>query len=191
MIAVTKNVPVDRMREALDCGIRHIGENRLQEALPKFAALSDQAATWHFIGRLQTNKVRKVVEVFQWVQCVDRLELAEKLDQCSTLQVLPVLIEVKLHAEASKSGITEGDLASFVEGLKDYRRLSLRGLMAIPPYFSNSENSRPYFRRLHELAAQFQLAELSMGMSNDFEVAIEEGATMVRVGTALFGERQK
>jgi pyridoxal phosphate enzyme (YggS family) len=190
LIAVTKTVPTDRIREAIDCGIRHIGENRLQEALPKRDALRDVSATWHFIGHLQTNKAKKVAEAFDWVQCVDRLDLAEKLDQFSP-QKLPILIEVKLHAEPSKSGIVESGLSDFVERLQTYRHLNLCGLMAIPPFFSNPEESRPYFRRLRELGVRYGLPELSMGMSNDFEVAIEEGATMVRIGTALFGARQK
>jgi pyridoxal phosphate enzyme (YggS family) len=190
LIAVTKTVTPDRIREAIDSGISHIGENRLQEAIRKRESLRDAAVSWHFIGHLQTNKAKKVAEVFDWVQCVDREELAEKLNQHSPRK-LPVLVEVKLHPEASKSGVAEGDLGHLINAVRNCENLSLRGLMVIPPFFSNPEGSRPYFKRLRELARQFGLPELSMGMSNDFEVAVEEGATMVRVGTALFGPRSQ
>jgi pyridoxal phosphate enzyme (YggS family) len=188
LIAVTKTVSADDIREAAACGIRHVGENRLQEALPKREALQDLDLTWHFIGHLQTNKARKVVEQFDWVQCVDRPELAAKLNQVAA-RPLPVLIEVKLHEEPNKSGMDEAQLPEFVTEFERYTQLQLRGLMAIPPFFENAEEVRPFFRKLRELAEGLRLPELSMGMSHDFEVAIEEGATMVRVGTALFGER--
>src|SRR5262245_5550163 len=189
LIAVTKKVPVEKIREAVAAGISNIGENRLQEALPKRHALSDLPLTWHFIGHLQTNKAKKAAEEFDWIQCVDRPELAEKLDQAAA-RPLPVLIEVKLYEEPSKSGITEENLRNFIDQFSRWGRLELRGLMAIPPLFEDPEAVRPYFRRLRVLAEEHGLRELSMGMSNDFEVAIEEGATMVRVGTALFGERK-
>ena len=189
LIAVTKTVPPDKIRQAADAGVTHIGENRLQEALPKREALRDLKLTWHFIGHLQTNKARKVIEHFDWVQCVDRPELAEKLNQAAT-KPLPVLIEVNLGGEETKSGIDADRLPGFIETFGTYPRLQLRGLMTIPPFFENPELVRPYFRKLRELAERFRLPDLSMGMSHDFEVAIEEGATMVRIGTALFGERQ-
>jgi pyridoxal phosphate enzyme (YggS family) len=189
LIAVTKTVSPVHIREAIEAGVRHIGENRLQEALPKREELLDLAVTWHFIGHLQTNKARKVVENFDWVQCVDRPELAEKLNQAAT-KPLPVLIEVNLGGELSKSGIDPDGLEGSVETFKKYDRLKLRGLMTIPPFLENPEDVRPYFRKLRQLAERFHLPELSMGMSHDFEVAIEEGATMVRIGTSLFGERQ-
>ena len=188
LIAVTKTVPPVRMREAIEAGIRHIGENRLQEALPKREALGDLAVTWHFIGHLQTNKAKKVVENFDWVECVDRSDLAEKLNQAAT-KPLPVLIEVNLGEETSKSGAEPEALEGLVESLKQYERLDLRGLMTIPPFSEDPEKVRPYFRKLRQLAERFGLPQLSMGMSNDFEVAVEEGATMVRIGTSLFGER--
>ena len=188
LIAVTKTVAPDHIREAVEAGIRNIGENRLQEALPKREALSDLDLTWHFIGHLQTNKARKAAENFDWIHCLDRPELGAKLSQVAARR-LPVLIEVKLHDEPTKSGVGESELPAFVEQLGRYENLELRGLMAIPPFFDNPEDVRPYFRRLHNLAERFQLPELSMGMSHDFEVAIEEGATMVRIGTALFGDR--
>jgi pyridoxal phosphate enzyme (YggS family) len=191
LIAVSKTVPPDRIREAVECGIRDLGENRLQEALPKIEALTRMGVqpVWHFIGHLQTNKAKKVVEHFQWVQCVDRIELAQRLNQAAAT-TLPVLIEVKLQAEPNKSGVEESRLPMLVEAFRDYSNLQLRGLMAIPPYFDDPEEARPYFRKLRDLAQRWGLPELSMGMSHDFEAAIEEGATMVRIGTALFGERR-
>jgi PLP dependent protein len=189
LIAVTKTVSPEVIRQAVECGIRDIGENRLQEALLKREALADLDLTWHFIGHLQTNKARKVVENFDWVQCVDRRDLVAKLNQIAT-KPLPALIEVKLHEEPNKSGIDEADLPAFIEQFPSSARLQLRGLMAIPPFVDHPEDARPYFRRLRDLGRRFALPELSMGMSHDFEVAISEGATMVRIGTALFGERQ-
>jgi PLP dependent protein len=189
LIAVTKTVPAGRIRQAVEAGIGNIGENRLQEALPKRAELGDLPLTWHFIGHLQTNKAKKVVENFDWIQCVDRPELAEKLNQAAT-KPLPVLIEVNVGGESSKSGIDPDRLPSFIENFVAYKRLHLRGLMAIPPFSENPEDVRPYFKRLRGLSERFGLSELSMGMSHDFEVAVEEGATMVRIGSSLFGERQ-
>ena len=189
LIAVTKTVPADRIREAVEAGIRDIGENRLQEALPKREELHDLPLTWHFIGHLQTNKAKKVVENFDWVQCVDRPELAEKLNQAAT-RPLPVLIEVNMGGELSKSGIDPNELERFVDSFKQSERLDLRGLMTIPPFFENPEEVRPYFGKMRRLAERFGLRQLSMGMSHDFEVAVEEGATIVRIGTSLFGERQ-
>jgi PLP dependent protein len=188
LIAVTKTVPPHAISEVVECGVRDVGENRVQEALPKILALAALPLTWHFIGHLQTNKAKKVVEHFHWVQCVDRPELSERLNEAAA-KPLPVLIEVKLHEEANKSGIHEAGLGPFVERFRSYNKLELRGLMAIPPFFEDPEQVRPYFRKLSQLAKQFGLPEISMGMSHDFEVAIEEGATMVRIGTALFGER--
>ena len=189
LIAVTKTVPAENIRQAAECGITEVGENRLQEALPKREALQDLSLTWHFIGHLQTNKAKKVVESFDWIQCVDRTELAAKLNQAAE-KPLPVLIEVKLHEEPNKAGVDATGLPDLVEQFRAYDHLQLRGLMAIPPPFEKAEDARPFFRRLHELGRRFRLPELSMGMSHDFEVAIEEGATMVRIGSALFGERQ-
>jgi PLP dependent protein len=190
LIAVTKTVPAEKIREAFESGISNVGENRLQEALPKRESLRDLSLTWHFIGYLQTNKARKVLENFDWIQSVDRPELAEKLNQAASKPV-PVMIEVKLHEEPTKSGIAEPSLVELVKQFTRFDRLQLRGLMAIPPFFENPEDARPYFRKLRGFGEQFGLAELSMGMSHDFEVAIEEGATMVRIGTALFGERRQ
>jgi PLP dependent protein len=188
LIAVTKTVPADRVREAAEFGISDIGENRLQEALAKRSLLADLQLQWHFIGHLQTNKAKRVVENFDWVQSVDRLELAERLNQACTKR-LPVLIEVELGSEETKSGVSEDHLPQLMDSLKNCDRLDVRGFMAIPPFCEDPEKARPYFARLRSLAARFRLTELSMGMSHDFEVAIAEGATMVRIGSALFGER--
>lgn len=188
LIAVTKTVSAEKIHEAVEAGVRDIGENRVQEALPKLEELQRLPLIWHFIGRLQTNKARKVAERFQWVQSVDRLELAEKLNQVAAAP-LSVLIEVKLHEEPGKSGVDEAGLDELVRAFARFDNLQLRGLMAVPPYFDDPEGVRPYFRNLHDLARRFSLPDVSMGMSHDFEIAIEEGATMVRIGTALFGAR--
>jgi pyridoxal phosphate enzyme (YggS family) len=188
LIAVTKTVPAARVREAAESGISEIGENRVQEALTKRPLLADLQLQWHFIGHLQTNKAKRVVENFDWIQSVDRWELAEKLNQASRRR-LPVLVEVELGNEETKAGVSEGQLPQLMESLKNCDRLDVRGFMAIPPFCEDPEKLRPYFARLRGLAARFRLAELSMGMSHDFEVAIAEGATMVRIGSALFGER--
>jgi pyridoxal phosphate enzyme (YggS family) len=189
LIAVTKTIAPDRIREAVESGINEIGENRLQEALPKQDALRDLSLRWHFIGHLQTNKAKKVVETFHCIQAVDRVELAVKLNQYATGH-FPVFVEVELGNEETKSGIAQDKLPELMEQLKQCDRLDVRGLMAIPPFFDDPEKSRPFFARLRTLGEQYGLREFSMGMSHDFEVAIEEGATMVRVGTALFGARQ-
>jgi len=190
LIAVTKTVSPDRIREAAACGVKHIGENRVQEALSKRADLKDTGLTWHFIGHLQTNKARKVVENFDWIHSLDRLEAGEALARClSDRPPLPVLVEVKLQDEANKSGAYESDLVNLIPALRRLDSLRLCGLMAVPPPVEDPELARPFFRRLRRMAEDFGLPELSMGMTHDFEVAVEEGATMVRIGTGLFGVR--
>jgi hypothetical protein len=190
LIAVTKTVSPERIREAAACGVKHIGENRVQEALSKRSDLAETALTWHFIGYLQTNKARKVAENFDWVHSLDRLEAAEALARClANRPPLPVLVEVKLQDEPNKPGANEGDLVNLIPALRRLDSLELRGFMAVPPPVEDPELARPFFRRLRRLAEDFGLAELSMGMTHDFEVAVEEGATMVRIGTGLFGVR--
>jgi len=190
LVAVTKTVPSDRIQEAAQCGVKHIGENRVQEALSKRAPLANANLTWHFIGHFQTNKARKVVENFDWVHSIDRIDAAEALARHVINRApLHVLIEVKLQDEPNKSGTTEGDLAGLVASVRRLDTLDLRGLMVVPPPVETHEQARPFFRRLQQLAKDFGLSELSMGMTQDFEVAVEEGATMVRIGTGLFGER--
>jgi pyridoxal phosphate enzyme (YggS family) len=189
LVAVTKTVSPDRIRQAVESGISEVGENRLQEALPKQDALRDLTLLWHFIGHLQTNKAKKVLETFDCIQSVDRVELAVKLNQYASNR-FPVFVEVELGNEETKSGVPQEKLPELMEQLKQCDRLDVRGLMAIPPFFDDPEKSRPFFAKLRTLGERYGLRELSMGMSHDFEVAIEEGATMVRVGTALFGARQ-
>jgi len=199
LVAVTKTVPPDRIRLAYEAGLRDFGENRVQEAAAKRPALSDLTVTWHLIGHLQSNKARPARELFHWVHSVDSLRLAEKLHQVAVCSGdrLPVLLEVNLGGEAAKSGVGESEVIPLVEQIAPLATLEVRGLMVIPPFFEDPEHARPFFRRLRQLAREVEardvpnvsMQELSMGMSHDFEVAIEEGATIVRVGTAIFGPR--
>jgi len=190
LVAVTKTVSAERIQEAARCGVKHIGENRVQEALSKREALAEANLTWHFIGHFQTNKAKKVVENFDWVHSVDRIDAAEALARhVVNRRPLPVLIEVKLQDEPNKSGAAAQDLSRLIGSIRRLDSLALRGLMAVPPPVEDPEQARPFFRRLQQLAGDSGLTELSMGMTHDFEVAVEEGATMVRIGTGLFGER--
>src|SRR3989454_3493852 len=199
LVAVSKTVPPDRIRAAYDAGLRDFGENRVQEASSKRAALSDLTVTWHLVGHLQTNKAKLARELFHCVHSLDSLRLAQKLDEAAVCSGdrLPVLIEVNLGEEQAKSGVREQDILPLAEQVGRLATIELRGLMVLPPFFEDPEQARPFFRRLRELARTIESAslpgvsmrELSMGMSHDFEVAIEEGATMVRVGTAIFGRR--
>ncbi len=198
LVAATKTVEPDRLREAYAAGVREFGENRVQEAEAKVAVLRDLSITWHMIGHVQTNKARAVSELFDWVHSVDSLRVAEKLSSARDGQKkVPVLIEVNLGGEGTKSGAQETEAARLAESLSRLSGLSLRGLMAVPPFFNDCEMARPYFRRLRRLAQQIEslrlpgvaMTELSMGMSQDFEIAIEEGSTIIRVGTAIFGPR--
>jgi len=196
LVAVSKTFPPERIREAYEAGLRDFGENRVQEAQAKRPALADLDCTWHLVGHLQTNKAKPARELFRWLHSLDSARLADKLDQSAGVCArLAVLIEVNLGGEASKSGAAEQEVAALAEHVRSLHNLELKGLMTIPPFYEDAEQVRPFFRRLRELserlrAAGFtQLAELSMGMSHDFEVAIEERATVIRVGTALFGER--
>ena len=199
LVAVSKTFPAEAILAAHGLGLRHFGENRVQEfevKQPKLAALD---AVWHFIGHLQRNKARRAVHLFQRIDAVDSLPLARALDSEAAAQEkrLPALIEVRISDEPSKSGIGEGDLGTLAEAFAAMTHVKLRGLMGVPPYFEQAERVRPYFARLREmrdgLSARLGVAlpVLSMGMSHDFEVAIEEGATEIRVGSALFGERTR
>jgi pyridoxal phosphate enzyme (YggS family) len=199
LIAVSKTFPPDRILEAYDAGLRDFGENRVQEAEAKISLLSGLDITWHLIGHLQSNKARRARELFSWVHSVDSARLAHKLDQAppSGRDRLPVLLQVNLAHEETKSGVTEEEAVSVAREVAQLSTLDLRGLMLIPPFCENPQDARPFCRRLRELAHRIDslalrnvvMSELSMGMSHDFEVAIEEGATMVRVGTAIFGQR--
>jgi len=204
LMAVSKTHPPDRIREAHAAGLRLFGENRVQEFAGKAAALAGLAGTeWHMIGHLQSNKAGKAVELFAAVDSVDSVKLAEKLDAAArTLgQKLSVLIEINVGGEAAKSGVAPDsrELEELLLAAPRFEALEFRGLMTVPPFVDDPEGARPYFRQLRELrdaiAARklpaVSMDVLSMGMSHDFEVAIEEGSTCVRVGTAIFGERSK
>ena len=190
LLAVTKVFPAALICDAYALGLRDFGENYVQEFEGKAPELTDLlGARFHLIGHLQTNKSKKACELFDSIQTIDSPKLARRLDECGTS--LDGMIEVKLSSEESKHGADPAALASLVDAVRQCAHVKLTGLMTVPPWSEDAEQSRPYFARLRELGEQFQLPQLSMGMSNDFEVAIEEGATCVRVGTALFGSRKK
>ena len=190
LIAVTKVFPASAIREGYELGLRDFGENYLQEFESKYPEVQElSGARFHLIGHLQSNKAKRAAELFQVIQTVDTEKLARRLDAVGKL--LEVMLEVKLSPEEAKSGVAPGELGSLIAAVKSCANLQLTGLMTMPPWSEDPEMSRPYFRRLRELAAEHGLAGLSMGMSHDLEVAIEEGATLVRVGTALFGKRRK
>jgi pyridoxal phosphate enzyme (YggS family) len=199
LVAVSKTFPPEAIRSAYELGVRHFGENRVQEWESKRAAVADLDVTWHLIGHLQSNKARRAANLFNRVDSVDSLALVQRLDAAAASEAkrLKVLIEVHLGSEETKTGVLEAGLPALAENIAQLQHLELLGLMAIPPYLDESERVRPYFRRLRELRDQVgahigvPLSVLSMGMSHDFEIAIEEGATEIRVGTALFGERSK
>jgi pyridoxal phosphate enzyme (YggS family) len=190
LIAVTKVFPATAILDAYSLGLRDFGENYVQEFEGKVPQLSElKDARFHLIGHLQSNKSRRASELFQVIQTVDSPKLARRLDE--TDHPLEVMIEVKLSEEGSKSGADPADVPAIVDACRACKNLGLLGLMTVPPWSENAEESRPYFARLREIANAHDLHELSMGMSNDMEVAIEEGATCVRVGTALFGKRKQ
>jgi pyridoxal phosphate enzyme (YggS family) len=197
MVAVSKTFPAEAILAAHEAGLRDFGENRVQEFEAKQLELANLDATWHLIGHLQSNKAKRAAQLFNRVDSVDSLALAQKLDLAADDQEkrLPILIEVHLGGEATKSGVTEANLAALAEGISALTHLDLHGLMTVPPYSEDAERARPYFRKLRELRDELSdrlgrpLPILSMGMSHDFEVAIEEGATEIRIGTALFGVR--
>jgi PLP dependent protein len=199
LIGVSKTHPGSAIREAYEAGVRHFGENRVQEWEGKRAGTEGLAATWHLIGHLQSNKAARAARLFHCVDSVDDVGLAERLDrtraEAGIIGKLRVLIEVRVAPEETKSGVENTGLLALAERAAELPHLELAGLMCIPPFLEKAEEVRPYFRRLRELRDDvakklgLELPVLSMGMSHDFEVAIEEGATEVRVGTALFGAR--
>lgn len=190
LLAVTKVFPASAIREAYDLGLREFGENYVQEFEGKAPEVRGLAgARFHLIGHLQSNKSAKAAELFEVIQTVDTKKLARRLNESA--RPLDVMLEVKLSQEESKSGASPGELPELVAAVRACSNLRLLGLMAMPPWSEDPEQPRPYFRRLRELAEQHGLPQLSMGMSNDLETAIEEGSTCVRVGTALFGKRKK
>jgi pyridoxal phosphate enzyme (YggS family) len=191
LLAVTKKFPAAVIRAAYQQGLRDFGENYVQEFEAKRGELADcPDARFHLIGHLQSNKSKKAAEIFDVIQTVDTSKLARRLNDDAPT-TLDVMIEVKLSAEDAKAGAASEDLPALIEAIRACPRLHLLGLMTMPPWSEDPEKSRPYFAQLRILAEQHGLTQLSMGMTNDFEAAIEEGATMVRVGTALFGPRRK
>lgn len=189
LIAVTKGVSPEAVREAVAAGVRDIGENRVQEAQTKRAALVDLSGVrWHMIGHVQTNKVKAVIGLFDTIHSVDSIHLAEEISRRAPTPV-PVFLEVNVADEASKTGLALSDLPLAHEAISRLPNIDLRGLMTVAPIASSAEAVRPIFRRLATEARALGLRELSMGMTDDFETAIEEGATHVRLGRALFGER--
>ena len=195
LVAVSKTHPSAVLREAIGAGARILGENKIQEAEDKIIEIGRGAVQWHLIGHLQSNKARKAVKFFDVIHTLDSVELAERLERIcveENRERLSALVQIELGNETTKNGISPEDLPELVEFLKKCERLKFDGLMTIPPYFEDVEMVRPFFRKLRELRDEFTPnGELSMGMSHDFAVAIEEGATIVRVGTAIFGERER
>jgi len=196
LVAISKTFPTARIRELLECGHTLLGENRVQEVLPKIDELGPDVS-WHLVGHLQTNKVRQVVGRFELIHSLDSERLAREIERRCEAGGLrqSVLIQVHLGGEASKFGVAEGDLAPLIDTIAPLAHLDLRGLMAVPPPVADPQENRRWFARLRELRDEgrarsgLDLPELSMGMTDDFEVAIEEGATLVRIGRAIFGER--
>ena len=193
LVAVSKTHPVEVLREAIVAGATVLGENKVQEAESKILELGRGAAEWHLIGHLQSNKARKAVQLFDVIHSVDSIELARRLERICINEgrdKLSIFVQVDLAGEETKSGIPESDLPELVSFLRKYKCLSFDGLMVLPPFFDEAEATRPYFKRLRALRDDIiPGGQLSMGMSHDFEIAIEEGATVVRVGTAIFGGR--
>jgi PLP dependent protein len=197
IVAVTKTHPAATIMEACNAGLRHFGENRVQEFENKAPAISNLEVTWHLIGHLQSNKAARAARLFDRIDSVDSLALAQRLDAAAAGEnkQLGVLLEVHLSNETTKNGVSEGELPALAESIATFPHLHLQGLMTIPPFLENGEGARPFFRKLAALRDQLSrnlarpLPTLSMGMSHDFDVAIEEGATEIRPGTALFGAR--
>jgi len=192
LVAITKGFEAQVVRAALDSGIRDFGENRVQEAEGKIAQLKNlrSAVTWHMVGHLQSNKARVAVELFDIIHSVDSMKLAEILNR-RVEKPLPVLLEVNVSGEVTKTGFSLGEMAAAVKEMGQLTNLNLMGLMTVAPFVPDPEEVRPVFRKLRELRDSLGLKQLSMGMTDDFEVAIEEGATMLRVGRAIFGDRRQ
>ncbi len=190
LVAVTKTVDVSAIEAAFNAGLRHFGESRIQEAKPKIEGLEKLKLgfTWHMVGHLQTNKAKTAADIFDIIHSIDSLRLAETLNNCSQKK-LPILIQVNVSAEVTKSGFLPPEVNEAVRQIGKLANLEVQGLMTIAPWVDNAEEVRPVFRQMRQLRDSLGLRHLSMGMSDDFEVAIEEGATLVRIGRAIFGER--
>ncbi len=199
LVAVSKTFPPEAIRQAIAAGVSDIGENYIQEARDKFEALQGTAVKWHFIGRLQTNKAKQAVRMFDLIHTLDSYKLALELDRCARRlhKIQPVLIQVNVAGEATKAGVAPEEALSLVRQAAALENIAVKGLMTMPPYFNAPERVRPFFAALrqlrdrirHEEIANIGMQELSMGMTGDFEAAVAEGATLVRIGTAVFGER--
>lgn len=200
LVAVTKTVPVATVEEAMELGLRVFGESRVQEAREKILRVREQmpdyTVTWHLVGHLQKNKVKLAVQLFDLIHSVDSIDLAREIDaRAGNIgKIQDILVQVKLSEEETKSGVPEENALSLLGEIRALEHIRVMGLMTIPPFFADPEQTRPYFRKLRELRDLaehhgFELPHLSMGMTHDFEVAILEGATMVRIGTAIFGQR--
>ena len=200
LVAVSKTMPAEVVRDAIEAGITDLGENYIQEAREKITTLSNYPVTWHYIGHLQSNKAKYAVRMFDLIHSVDSLKLARELDKCAkkNAKVQDILIQVNVAREDSKSGVYAEDTLQLLRDVARLENVAVKGLMTMPPYFNAPDKVKPFFKALRQLRdrikneaiANISMDELSMGMTGDFEAAIEEGATMVRVGTAIFGERR-
>ncbi|OGR87557.1 MAG: YggS family pyridoxal phosphate enzyme [Elusimicrobia bacterium RIFCSPLOWO2_01_FULL_60_11] len=191
LIGVTKKVPRESILEALSCGLDCFGESYVQEARDKITGLKGRVSAWHMIGRLQSNKANRAVELFDVVQSVDSLKLLGAIDRkaAELRKIQDCFIEIKVSEEHSKGGLAETGIESFLKKTGEFKNIRLAGMMTMAPFFDSPEGARPYFKRARKIFEKSGLSELSMGMSGDFEAAIEEGSTMVRVGRAIFGAR--
>ncbi|TES93929.1 MAG: YggS family pyridoxal phosphate-dependent enzyme [Desulfobacteraceae bacterium] len=200
LVAVSKTIPTDRVKQAIQAGVTILGENYVQEARAKFNDLATYPASWHFIGHLQSNKAKYAVRLFDLIHSVDKLKLAREIDKHANKinKIQEILIQVNISEETSKSGVDVEDAHNLIKDISLLENLSVKGLMTMPPYFNEPEKVQPYFSALRGLRDHLEqqdlfnvtLSELSMGMTGDFEVAIQEGATLVRIGTAIFGKRE-
>ena len=200
LVAVSKTIAAETVREAIEAGVTILGENYVQEARDKFKALVQYPVSWHFIGHLQSNKAKYAVRLFDLIHSVDSIKLARELNkQAAKLEkIQQILVQVNISGEDTKSGISSDEAPRLIEEISQLKNLAVKGLMTMPPYFYQPEKVQPFFAALRELRDQIKeqslpnvpLDELSMGMTGDFEVAIQEGATLVRIGTAIFGERR-
>ena len=200
LVAVSKTMPAEIVKEAIEVGLTDFGENYIQEAREKITTLSTYPVTWHYIGHLQSNKAKYAVRMFDLIHSVDSLKLARELDKCAkkNAKVQDILIQVNVAREDSKSGVYAEDTLQLLRDVARLENVAVKGLMTMPPYFNAPDRVRPFFAALRQLGDRIRnedfpnisMEELSMGMTGDFEAAIEEGATMVRVGTAIFGERR-
>lgn len=199
LVAVSKTIPTEGVRAAIDAGVDTLGENYIQEARQKFEALGTHPVSWHFIGHLQSNKAKYAVRMFDLIHSVDSIKLAREISKraANLGKVQNILVQVNISMEATKSGATVKGTQDLLLALAEMDHIAVRGLMTMPPFFDHPERARPYFQALRNLSGDIEalnistvsMDELSMGMTGDFEVAIEEGATLVRIGTAIFGER--